>query len=112
MYASRTETAPTAEKEWPRLAAALARNVARRFRLGERKGAIAEGRDADFCLVEIGAERTIEAEELWTRHRISAYVGRKIRARVTDTFVRGGAVYRGGRLANFGPRAEFLRPAK
>src|SRR5258708_2923105 len=40
--------AATADKDLPRLAAVLARNVARRFRIGDRKGLLTEGRDADF----------------------------------------------------------------
>lgn len=105
-----SECAATAEKDLPRLAALLARNVARRFRLDGRKGLLAEGRDADFCVVEYGPERRIEAEDLWTRHRLSAYVGRKSRARVTDTYVRGHAVYAQGRLVNLPPPGKFLRP--
>jgi len=94
----------------PVLAAVLARNVARRFRLGAGKGAIAEGSDADFSLVEFGAEREIGAEELLTRHPVSAYLGRRSRVRVTQTFVRGGAAWADGRLTNPPPRGQFLRP--
>jgi len=42
------ECAATLEDDLPTLAAVLARNVARRFRIEERKGSIALGRDADF----------------------------------------------------------------
>lgn len=107
-----SETAPTAEKDLPVLAAALARNVARRFRIDARKGLLAEGRDADFCVVEYGPGRVIEAEDLWTRHRISAYVGRESRARITDTYVRGNAIYAAGRLVNLPSPGRFLRPEK
>jgi len=90
----------------------LARNVARRFRLDIRKGLLATGRDADFCLVEFGDPHVIAADDLWTRHRISAYVGRTLRARITDTYVRGHAVYANGRLVNLPQPAQFLRPDK
>ena len=33
------------------------------------------------------------ADDLWTRHRISPYTGRRTRTRITDTYVRGNAVY-------------------
>ncbi len=105
-----SECAETAEKDLPMLAAVLARNVARRFRLDGRKGLLAEGKDADFCLVDFGRPEAIEAEDLWTRHRISAYVGRKNRTRITDTYVRGNAVYADGRLVNLPPPGQFLRP--
>ena len=107
-----SECAKTAEADLPKLAAVLARNVARRFRLDHRKGLLAEGRDADFCVVEFGREKIIEADDLWTRHRISAYVGRKSRARVTDTYVRGCAVYAAGRLTNLPQSGQFLAPSR
>ena len=104
------ECAETLEQELPTLAAVLSRNVARRFRIEERKGSIALGRDADFSIFSMEAPRKIEADDLWTRHRISAYVGRKNRTHVTHTFVRGAAAWRDDRLALPSPRAEFLRP--
>lgn len=107
-----SEVAKTREQDLPRLAALLARNVARRFRLGARKGLLAEGRDADFCVLEFGRPWTIEADALWTRHRISAYVGRRSQARVTDTYVRGHPVFAAGRLVNLPPPGRFLRPEK
>ena len=94
----------------PMLAAVLARNVARRFRLDGRKGLLAEGRDADFCLVGFGDEHTITADELWTRHRISPYVGRRTKARVTHTYVRGCPVWADGGVASGAPKGQFLRP--
>ena len=81
------------DKDLPLLAGVLARNVARRFRLDGRKGSLIEGQDADFTLVAPAAERKISADELWTRHRLSAYVGRRSRVRVTHTFVRGCAAW-------------------
>ncbi len=101
--------AETAERDLPLLAAVLARNVARRFRLAH-KGLLAEGCDADFTLVEYGPARPITGDELWTRHRISPYVGRQSRARVTHTYVRGCPVWADGRVASGSPKGQFLRP--
>lgn len=98
------------EKDLPILAAVLARNVARRFRIDDRKGLLAVGRDADFSLLQFGDERVISEDELWTRHRISAYVGQKSCANVTHTYVRGSAIWSDGRLVNLPPPAQFLRP--
>ncbi|HVU25991.1 MAG TPA: allantoinase AllB [Opitutus sp.] len=102
-------TTAATERSLPMLAAALARNVARRFRLGPAKGVLAEGADADFAIWETGAEREIRAEDLRTRHRISAYVGRRSRAWATRTFVRGRTVWAEGRVA--APGGRFLEPA-
>jgi len=105
-----SECAQTAEKDLPILAAVLARNVARRFRIDARKGELAVGLDADFSLIKFGTEHEIAADDLWTRHRISAYVGQKSRARVTHTYVRGCAVYAAGRLTNLPQPGQFLAP--
>jgi allantoinase len=107
-----SEVAKTPDRDLPIFAAAMARNVARRFRLDARKGELAVGKDADFCVIEFGAARAIHADDLWTKHRISAYVGMKSRARVTDTYVRGNAIYAAGRLVNLPPPGKFLRPEK
>ncbi|PHX85455.1 MAG: hypothetical protein CK538_06635, partial [Opitutia bacterium] len=100
----------TLEADLPLLAAVLCRNVARRFRIEDRKGSLALGRDADFSIITMGAAHKIAAEDLWTRHRSSAYVGRKNRTHVSHTFVRGQAAWRDQRLALPSPRAKFLRP--
>jgi allantoinase len=105
-----SECAATAAKDFPMLAAVLARNVARRFQIDDRKGQLATGRDADFSLIELGQPRKIEAEDLWTRHRISAYAGQRSRARVTHTYVRGCAIYADGRLTNLPQPGQFLAP--
>ncbi len=102
--------AATADKDLPLLAAVLARNVARRFRLDTRKGRIAEGLDADFSFVELGQPHKITADELWTRHRISPYVGRTTRARVTHTYVRGRPIWSDGTVSPGSPKGQFMRP--
>jgi len=107
---SEASSAGKLEKDLPILAGVLARNVARRFRIEDRKGLLAVGRDADFSLLQFGDERKIEADELWSRHRISAYVGQTSRARVTHTYVRGNAVWADGRLTNLPQPGQFLRP--
>ncbi len=105
-----SETSGALDKELPLFAAVLARNVARRFRVDGRKGGLIEGHDADFTMVSVGEERKISADELWTRHRLSAYVGQRSRVRVTHTFVRGCAAWADGRLASPAPKGQFLRP--
>jgi allantoinase len=97
---------------FPRLAAVLAANVAKRFGLAATKGEIAEGRDADLCIVEPVEERTIEATELLTRHKLSPYPGRRSRARVVHTIVRGVPVFSSGKLTEGAPRGQFLVPRR
>ncbi len=70
----------------------LGANVARRFRL-RGKGLIAAGCDADLALVDPQAPHEIGADALLYRHRVSPYVGRRLRVRVRRTILRGRTVY-------------------
>ena len=67
--------------------------------LAHRKGAIAPGRDADLVVFERTLEWTVTLEDLHFRHRISPYVGRKVKGRVETTYLRGRKIY---------DRGEFL----
>ena len=79
------------EASWEQLAALFAANPARRFRLDSRKGRIAEGLDADFCLLS-PEEFVIETKDLLARHAISPYLGMRCAWRVDATWLRGNPV--------------------
>jgi allantoinase len=98
------------DQHLPLLAGVLAQNVARRFRLYDRKGQLAEGFDADFSLLSVDENYKITPDQLWTHHPISAYLGRSSRVRVTDTYVRGVPVWADGKVASGMPKGQFLRP--
>jgi allantoinase len=53
------------------------------------KGRIEAGADADLALVELDAPHTLAAEDLLYRHRISPWIGRRLRSRVVRTLLRG-----------------------
>jgi allantoinase len=53
------------------------------------KGRIAVGADADLAVYDPAAEVLVSAAELAHRHPISAYDGRHLTGRVTDTVLRG-----------------------
>ena len=71
----------------PTLARLTAAGAAERFGL-PRKGRIAVGADADLALLE-PAEHTLRAADLRYRHKLSPYIGRRLRARVVRTLLRG-----------------------
>jgi allantoinase len=81
----------------PAVAAVTATNAARRFRLAG-KGAVEVGCDADLAIVDLAREWELRASELRYRHRVSPYVGRRVRGRVVRTILRGRTVQRDGRL--------------
>jgi allantoinase len=76
-----------------------AENPARRFRL-PGKGRLQIGMDADLVFVEMGGAHEIRATELFYRHRHSPYVGRRLRARVKRTMLRGRTVFHNGAVAS------------
>ncbi len=83
----------------PELFAKLAgNNPAQRFRL-PGKGKLEVGADADLVLVETGEPREVTTESLFYRHRHSPYVGRRLRARVRRTILRGKTIFNDGKMA-------------
>lgn len=79
------------ELSWEALASVFAAKPASRFGLSSRKGAIAPGLDADFCLLTLDGHQ-IEEKDLLARHPISPYVGRRCAWRVDATWLRGNPV--------------------
>jgi len=74
------------------IAAVTSRNVAHRFGLTS-KGAIQAGLDADLALVDIDTSYTLTADTLEYKHKISPYIGLKLRGTVLKTWVKGVEVY-------------------
>ena len=66
---------------------------ARLVGLGEHKGRIAPGFDADLVLFDPKAVTTLHPGELLHRHPLTPYVGRQLRGVVEATYVRGSLAY-------------------
>lgn len=58
-----------------------------------RKGAIASGVDADFVVFDPETEWTVAPADLHFRHKLSPYLGAKLRGRVVETWLRGQPVF-------------------
>jgi allantoinase len=90
------------------MARLTALNVAQRFRL-PNKGDLLVGWDADLVVLDTEADaHRIAADDLLTRHKISAYVGRTSRTRVVATVAGGQIVHGQGALPR---RGNLLRPS-
>jgi allantoinase len=63
-----------------------------------RKGAIAEGFDADLVVFDTEAEFIVSAQHLHFRHGISPYLGEKLHGVVKATYLRGNLIYSSGRV--------------
>jgi allantoinase len=91
-----------------RIAALTAANPARRFGIA-RKGGIAVGQDADFTLVDTGAEYTVTRQSLFQKHGLSPYAGSTFRGIVRRTVVRGETVFADGKIVG-APKGRMVRP--
>jgi allantoinase len=60
-----------------------------------RKGALAAGCDADLVIFEPDAEWTVTEKDLWFRHKLSPYLGARLRGRVLETYLRGECIFWG-----------------
>jgi allantoinase len=70
--------------------------------LGDRKGAIRAGCDADLVLWDPDARFDVEPDRLQQRHKLTPYAGRRLNGVVHATYVRGVCVWRSGRLVHGG----------
>jgi allantoinase len=77
----------------------MASTPARLAGLAGRKGVIAPGADADFAVFDPEATWTVASSNLYFRHKISPYLGAKLRGRVLETWLRGEPVFRAGVFA-------------
>ena len=71
----------------------MAQGPARLARCDPRKGCIAKNYDADFVVFEPEAEFIVAEEYLSYRHRISPYLGERLRGAVKATYLRGDRVF-------------------
>lgn len=86
-----------------------AENPARIFGLYPRKGAIMVGSDADFTIADMKMEKTIKAEELHSKQKITPFDGFRVQGVPVYTIVRGNIVAERGEILD-GPRGRFIKP--
>src|SRR5882724_2888179 len=66
---------------------------------GARKGRIAPAYDADFIVFDPEREFVVSEDRLHYRHRVSPYLGEKLRGVVERTYLRGQTVFRGNQFS-------------
>jgi allantoinase len=89
-----TLTLLLSEGDLPLEAAARLTSAGAAKRFGFRaKGLLEAGADADLALIDLGGEHTLAAGDLQYRHSISPWIGRRLRAKVTKTLLRGAEAW-------------------
>jgi allantoinase len=71
----------------------LAAEPARLAGLTGRKGTLAAGYDADIVVFEPDAQWVVTEAELRFRHKLSPYLGTRLRGRVLETYLRGECIF-------------------
>lgn len=93
----------------PAFAAFSSTNAARIARLYPRKGTILPGSDADLALYDLEREWTVDAaSQQLSKNPWSPFDGRRVRARVARTLVRGVTVQVDGEITVAPGHGEFL----
>jgi allantoinase len=94
-----------------RVAQLVSQHPAQRFGL-HTKGTIAEGYDADFCLVNPDRTWVVHAGDSESAQDYTPFEGFELTAQVTDTFLGGRQVLRDGKVVGE-PRGRYLhRPTR
>jgi allantoinase len=76
---------------------------ARLSRFGDRKGAIAAGKDADIVIWDPDASFVVDPSTLRHRHKLTPYVGGELYGQVLATYVGGRAVFKSQRRRTLTP---------
>jgi allantoinase len=92
------------------LAEWLCRAPARQVGLGERKGSISVGGDADLVIWNPEREFRVAPELIQHRHKLTPYAGEVLRGVVEKTFLRGQMVYDCGAFAE--PKGQTVLRGK
>lgn len=89
----------------------MSENAAKRYGLYPQKGVIKKGSDADFTVVDINKELTVNPSELESKGKYSPLAGKKLKGEVYMTIVRGEVVYskEGGGIIGRGGYGNLLK---
>jgi dihydroorotase (multifunctional complex type) len=104
------DAAARRQLSYPQLVALYAERPAVIYGLYPKKGALRQGSDADFVLVDPKADYILKDEAVISKAGWSPFAGRQLKGKVVATFVRGRKVAENGRCIQGAGWGRFVRP--
>jgi len=93
-----------------RIAKWMSAGPARLAGFSGQKGTLAVGADADITIFDPDATWTVAADDLHYRHKISPYLGARLRGRVQETWLRGERIFFDDEFKGDPRGREVVRP--
>ncbi|NPD89295.1 MAG: dihydroorotase family protein [Asgard group archaeon] len=85
-------------------------NPAKRFGIYPNKGTLSLNSDADFIIIDMKREHTLENENMFTKQKITIFDGWKLQGKIEKTIIRGEIVYEEGQFLTKRGSGIFITP--
>jgi dihydroorotase len=92
----------------PALVRMCSTNPAHRFGIGDRKGSLAPGKDADILVLDPGLDTRIRHADQLSRAGYTPFDGMQVPGYLRAVFLRGAVIYENGVLAGSAPTGRII----
>jgi len=84
-------------------------NPAKRFGIYPAKGTISVGSDADLAIIDLNESFILKKEDLQYKHKVSPFLGKNFRGKVTYTIAGGDKIFEKGKIINDSHRGKLIK---
>ena len=92
-----------------RLVEVLSTSAAKHYGLYPKKGALLPGSDADFTVIDLEKEWTIDETKIQCKAKYTPFHGMKLKGAIDRTIVRGNIVYEKGEILGKPGYGQFVK---